>query len=485
MKEWSHYQKAIFDTYENTDKNIVISATAGASKTTCLVEISKRTSPSKRLLFMAFNKSIAEELLTRLKDGIEVSTFHSKGLKTLLSHFNFRMKLTENKCFQITIKRLKLDDIPTTQQMRYHFELQEIWNQVRVNLIRDLSKAIPNICIEKEIEYRERMVEDIQLIQKEWNKGMDELRKGVKEFPLDFTDMIYLPYIMIPSEDFKKYDVVTLDEGQDLNRLQKEFSLNCMKKRGRFVICGDFFQSIYSFQGASTSNFESFQQLPNTTTLPLSISYRCAKRIVDEAKKVFNSGIEAAPNAQEGLVREGKLQEAQEGDFVLCRNNLPLAQAFVLFLSQGKRVTIKGKDLGESIVRMLQEVEELPDLELLLEEKLNELKVKGIVGTAAKNHPTYIALEEKCSIVKVLSKVWSNIETLKGMLKHIFTEDSDGIVLSTIHKSKGLEAQRVFFLNPELLPSPRAITETARYAEKCLQFVAITRAKNELIYCHI
>lgn len=485
MKEWSNYQKAIFDIYENTEKNIIIGATAGSSKTTCLVEMSKRTSPSKRLLFMAFNKSIAKELESRLKDGIEVATFHSKGLKLLLSSFTFKMKLVENKCFNITTKRLKLDDIFPNQQMRYHFELQEVWNQVRVNLIENYEEDILLICIEKDIEFRERMIEDIKLINKEWEKGMEVLRKGTSEFPIDFTDMIYLPYKMIPSEKFKKYDVVMTDELQDVNVLQKEFILNCIKRRGRFVGCGDFAQAIYSFQGASTDNFRSFQELPNTITLPLSISYRCAKKIIEEAKMVFGGGIESSPTAGEGIVRRGELKEANEGDFVLCRNNLPLVQAFVYFLSMKKKVTIKGKDLGNAIVRMLEEVEDIKDIDFLLEEKLKDLEKKGVVGKAAKNNPTYISLEEKCSIVKVLNKVWPNIRTLKNMLNEVFTEKLEGIVLSTIHKSKGLEADRVFFLNQELIPSARAITEKAKYAEKCLRFVAITRAKKELIYCNI
>ena len=58
-----------------------------------------------------------------------------------------------------------------------------------------------------------------------------------------------------------------------------------------------------------------------------------------------------------------------------------------------------------------------------------------------------------------------------------------GVTLSTIHKSKGLEADNVYFLQPDLLPSKYAVTELALYAEKCLKFVAITRSRKNLIYC--
>ena len=52
----------------------------------------------------------------------------------------------------------------------------------------------------------------------------------------------------------------------------------------------------------------------------------------------------------------------------------------------------------------------------------------------------------------------------------------------TCHKSKGLEARRVFFYQKELIPSPYATSQQMLYAEKCLYYVAVTRAKESLIY---
>ena len=95
-------------------------------------------------------------------------------------------------------------------------------------------------------------------------------------------------------------------------------------------------------------------------------------------------------------------------------------------------------------------------------------------------------LKEKVSIIEILYKRFpGSFLALKQKIKNIFSDDKTGIILSTIHKSKGLEAKRVFFLNPELIPSKFAKTPKALYAEDCLKFVAITRAKEELVYCHI
>ena len=53
---------------------------------------------------------------------------------------------------------------------------------------------------------------------------------------------------------------------------------------------------------------------------------------------------------------------------------------------------------------------------------------------------------------------------------------SNGICLSTIHKSKGLEAERVFILHPELMPSNQAVTLREKEQENNLIYVAYTRA---------
>lgn len=482
---WSNRQLAIFDAYEQTRKNIAISATAGAGKSQTIIECCKRTSPGKKVLFMAFNKSIAEELKLKVPENIEVNTFHSKGLKVLFYNFSFKMKLSENKCFQLAREVLDIKEIPYKQQMRYLFELQDIWNAIRMNLLVDYERDIPYICIEKDIEFRDRMIQDIQKIEFEWSKSALKIN-GNKEFQMDFTDMLWLPYTLLNDENFPKYDVVFLDEVQDQNTLQRELTQQFVKpKFGRLISVGDEKQCIYQFSGSSISNFRLLQNLPNTVVLPLDVTYRCAKRIVEEAKTVFSNGIEYAPNATEGLVRDGDVTEAKDGDFVLCRNNLPLIEVFVILLEKGRKATIKGKDFGEALCAILDKIEKIEDLEKLKEEKIQKIMEKGVSYQVALQNPTYLNLVEKCSILIQLYRIWNNINELEAHIKQIYTEDIEGVVLSTIHKSKGLEANRVFFLNSNLIPSSHAITQDALYSEMCLKFVAITRAKKELIYCYI
>ena len=65
-------------------------------------------------------------------------------------------------------------------------------------------------------------------------------------------------------------------------------------------------------------------------------------------------------------------------------------------------------------------------------------------------------------------------------IKAIFSDDKAEIVFSSIHKAKGLEANNVFFLQPNLIPSKYAEQEWELIQEQNLYYVAITRAKENL-----
>ena len=59
-------------------------------------------------------------------------------------------------------------------------------------------------------------------------------------------------------------------------------------------------------------------------------------------------------------------------------------------------------------------------------------------------------------------------------------EDLDHVVLTTVHKSKGFEFDRVYLLDPSNFPHPRAKLEADLDQEENAKYVAYTRAKDEL-----
>ena len=458
--------------------------THNSGKTHTLKELCNRTKEGTSCLFMAFNKSIAEELKTKLPTTVECNTFHSMGLRTLMKNFRFRMQLEENKCFSLCMELFDFRKKEYKEKMRYYFALQELWEKIRLSLCEINERNVSALCIEYDLDYENSMINDLNKINERWRKDCAKIQDN-KSFKMDFPDMLWIPYNFVDEMNFPKYQVVMADEGQDLFTLQKEILQRYIKPRGRFVAVGDSKQLIYNFMGSDLDVFNSIKGMPNTICLPLSVTYRCAKKIAEVANEVF-PGTECVPTAKEGVVRSGDIFEAESGDFVLCRNNFPLVVTFIMLLEKGKKASIMGRDFGKSLCRLLDGQERLDDLYLLLDDKVSKLKGKGLSEIAITNNASYVALKEKVSIIEILYKRFpGSFLALKQKIKNIFSDDKTGIILSTIHKSKGLEAKRVFFLNPELIPSKFAKTPKALYAEDCLKFVAITRAKEELVYCHI
>ena len=72
-------------------------------------------------------------------------------------------------------------------------------------------------------------------------------------------------------------------------------------------------------------------------------------------------------------------------------------------------------------------------------------------------------------------------DDLIDKLTSIFKDNNtEGICLSTIHKAKGLEADNVYVLNKNLMPSKYVKQDWELEQEKNLEYVAYTRPKKML-----
>jgi DNA helicase-2/ATP-dependent DNA helicase PcrA len=88
---------------------------------------------------------------------------------------------------------------------------------------------------------------------------------------------------------------------------------------------------------------------------------------------------------------------------------------------------------------------------------------------------------ERMEIIKALVKLVSEHDDLDELIeiyKKMTTEVKDGVVLTSIHGSKGLEWKHVFVV--EVLEGKFPDVRTPEVDESCAFFVAITRAKDNL-----
>lgn len=487
---WSDKQEAIYEHYETTQNNICIEACPGGSKTTVLLELLKRTPKHYKSIFLAFNRSIREELSLKVPEGTDALTLHSLGFRALLKYTNNKYKLTEIKNWIIGKQILDLRHLKDGKKQNvYLFVVSKLVDLYRLNVCKTKQDLL-YVADKYNVSYINGEIDDaLKIIEYLDKYNRKEYRDKHKPMMIDFVDMIYLPTILLSDEEFYKYDVVLVDEFQDVNLLQWKMIQKLFRKRTRFVCVGDKFQSIYSFQGADKEVFETVKSYPKTTTLPLSYSYRCPKKVVEEANKVFNF-IESPEWKEDGeIIYDGNFDNVKEGDFILCRNNSPLIETFLFLTKRGVRCKILGRDLGNGLLNVLNKIEDFSkeSKDELLNNKREQLKEKGVINVT--NNSSYNELIERIFILEELHKEFQDISVLKSTIEDMFADErnlstKDFVVLSTIHRSKGLESDCVFFLYPDLLPSKYAESELELYSEDCLRYVCITRAKKKLIYIH-
>ena len=475
----SKYQKAIYEAFQTTDDNINISAVAGSGKTTVLLELLKLVPKGKSALFLAFNNSIVDELRNRirLQDGVEVMTIHSYGWHSILRRYGSKVKMNPNKALGKIEKSLKKhEEISAKKRGWYFYIVPTIIDLLRCNLLEATEENINKIADYHDLIVGEKEIEITIEVFKAMNKDKRQF---------DFMDMIYQPFID-PTIRHRKFDYVFCDESQDFSLAQQEIIRGALNRRGRLICVGDENQAIYGFAGADTDSYHRLSLLNGESiALPLSVCYRCARSIVVEAQDIVPQ-IQYAPNAVIGAVCDGSLTDIKRGDWVLCRNLKPLVVTYIWLTKNKVKSKIRGKDIGEGIIALINKTgaKTLSGLNHLLDAEqakmCKKLKERGVRHPML--HPKMELFFQRRDVIDCLSSEVSTVTELIRLIDRIFTDEAKGIVLSTIHKSKGLENDRVFFLCPELIPS-RFATQPWQYEqEQNLRYVAITRAKQELIY---
>jgi hypothetical protein len=222
----------------------------------------------------------------------------------------------------------------------------------------------------------------------------------------------------------------------------------------------------------------------NSTLLPLPINYRCGKLILSEARKIVPN-IQDAPDAIKGAVYEASRADLcnilRDTDVVLCRKNAPLIQVCIDLFRCGKGARFEKRGIDKSLARMIKAMSGMGSysdfFDVFDDYKARELAlIKGGEARVLFND-SMDAIEAAYRGLKCLS--W---EEFQYKFKGLFEGDS-GITLSTVHGFKGLESDRIFIIEPDCLPMVWDGQTEEQYDEEMrLKYVAITRAKKELVW---
>ena len=492
--EPSQYQKAIFDYIQHEKGNLVVEAAARSGKTYTLVKALSLIPQDKRVLMTAFNKDIVKELTKKVKEfpNVEVRTLHGLG-----------MILTTRG---LGIGGMKPEGYKYTQLIYNHWQdltktnINKLSRNARKSFVENTKKLVDFgrfYLATTQSEMIELMIKyDIPCVADEVDVALKVMAIGGKNLDsIDYTDMIWMPHIYDLHLQECEYDFIMVDECQDLNVAERNLVLRCLKEGGRLIAVGDSNQCIYGFSGSDPDSFRAIQSIPNTVSMPLSISYRCPESVVKFAQNLVPS-IEAKQGAEEGVILDCvSLDDVHDGDMVLCRNNAPLLQVYCKLLEQGKRAYIRGSDVGKNLQNIVigthkdylhTNLKQDGVFIRLYEDLFNSRKAimerYGISQEDAMKHETIQAKLDMIRALEVLGADLTTTEELTKKIEDIFPKNDkgEGIMLSTVHKAKGLEADNVFIACASLMPSKSALDEWQVQQERNLMYVAYTRAKKVL-----
>ncbi len=500
---------------------------------------------AKSVAFVAFNKSVAAELQTRVPPGVRAMTNHSMGFAAVRNAFpslrvnEYRVDDLIQRVLGVDVRVLRKDKPVVLKAAKQLVDLCKMnlvghgWSEGGDKWDDALAELADHYGVDLEndggVSFK---TEVFDLVPRVLELCADPAADGC----LDYADMIWLPVVL--NLPVVRYDLLMVDEAQDLNRCQQAL----VKRAGkRLVLCGDPKQAIYGFAGADCEsmtrmarelgdckqcNGKGYNEAgvvpglgfkpcagcsvnPGCVILPLTVTRRCGKAIVAEAKKLVPDfaahesnpvGIVSRatfPVDENGSPRPGPhySDRVEYGDMIVCRVNAPLVGECFRFLRAGRKANVLGRDVGQGLVNTVKKLMrhrqedqgggQTVELLTRLDDWLHDETTKEM----AKRNPReskLIGLRDKADCLTCFAAGCTFVIEVVKKIESVFTDDRDGpgIKLSSIHKAKGLEARRVFFLTPKgaECPHPMAKSEWEYEQELNLRYVAVTRAIEELVF---
>lgn len=496
MKNWSDYQVAVFDKVKAMSSEepsaLIVEAVAGSGKTTTIVEALRLISVRHRVVFLAFNKIIAEELKRRVPPNCDAATINSFGYRAVRGA-NRNAKVEQYK----TRNALRQVVGDPEERRRWEGAISRLvgLRKATVEVPKDgpyKLTAFNELAARYDVE-APTSPKFMDALEQVWQLVIDDTRT------IDFDDQWFHPIwfdLAVP-----QYDWCFVDEAQDLSSTQIEL---IRRIAPRIVAVGDPKQSIYGFRGSDPTAMQKMQEQLSAAKLPLSICYRCPKVVLDAANKVFGKMTEdewdqstkdqpdlrpfilRAPDAELGIHDRVDIKnlraEAQPGSYVLCRTTAPLVKECLKLIVEGVKAIVKGRDIGQQICSLVDKVADGVTDIVEFTAKLEAYSAAETARLAAANRDAQLqALEDRVECIYALSEGARVVDDIYARVEKVFSDEAgEGITFATAHRTKGLEADDVYLLCPELMPFPKAKTEWAKEQELNLFYVATTRARKRL-----
>ena len=533
--------KAQDEAIHTVDGQMLIIACPGSGKTTTLLRrinymVTEANINPTGILMITFTKAAADEMNKRYismfgeNPGITFSTIHALCFDIVKKYGKKRVDIiTEIEVYNYFNFRV-----------RYIDQINDK-DEFVADLILDISVMKNNMLSLS--EYQPKCTEDKELFSNLYT-GYEEYKD--KESKIDFDDMLVMakeildtnPEILLYLRS--SYPYIQVDEYQDTNYIQRDIVYSLAGENGNLAVVGDDDQSIYMFRGAKPEIMLNFKKdYPNCKVIHMSTNYRSLQEIIQKADNLVQHNSQRFSKQFLGSRQEkGKVifrnylnSISQLGGVIhkicsLLDDGIKPEQIAILYRTNKESMPFAEYFMNEKIPfqcneRLKSKYHHWIFQDIQAYQKLSRGKKDIIAFNRILNHPNRFFYgkafrsvnpdleslnqaiymqsgKEYWKIQKELTAIWNNLYDEAKLYgnwgewgRHIMAynrqlqqanKNKDGIMLSTMHRSKGLEWEYVFIINciNGTIPHTNATEFEDIEEERRLFYVAMTRAKDSL-----
>ena len=435
--------------------------------------------PLNRIGYFAFTRKAAGEARDRfLKIKTELTKKDIKYFQTLHSLAFNRLGLKEENVMQ-DLNYKAIGDTCGIQIKYASYETNN-WNGIFSSDSEYL--GLINLARVKQISVLEQLDLNEHLSRIERDK-LDAIDKEINNYKkiynlIDFTDMIQK---FLDTNDTPEFDVIFVDEAQDLSLIQWSM-INKIEKDTKcdVWVAGDDDQAIFGWAGADVDSFINYDAeeilLKESERVPSSIQ----KIALDVINRIQDNRIDKQyfPKSETGDIYERyKLSDIDmtTGDWLILTRTKSLLKLIPTYLKKKGLFfnTAQGNSIGKSLYEdiqywsQLQKRIPLPDIQV---QRIKE-RIKDSMNLSLKWYDAFDNVSDsQITYMRLL------------LLNHEDPTKEARIKVSTIHGAKGGEATNVvLFLNETANTIKGAKKSTAKQDEEYrVWYVGITRTMKNL-----
>jgi hypothetical protein len=452
-------QQAALDLFK-TGKSLAIEAGAGTGKTSTLIMLAEST--ERKGQYLAFNKAIVEEAKTKFPGSVACHTAHALAFRAIGKDYAHRLNSPRMKSTDLA-KRLGIDPIFVTVQDGTTKRLSPSY------LAGLVMRAVEAFCQSADTEPNERhvpYVNGIDVPPGAFENNNEVARQLVPVMRAAWKDLLdkngSLPYKH--SHYLKAWqlsgptiaaDFILFDEAQDANPVM--VAIVAAQKHAQLVWVGDSQQQIYSFTGAVNA----LTTVGAEQVSYLSQSFRFGPQVAGVANSILDL-LDADLRLRGFDQIESVVGTCDDPDAILTRTNAEAVRQVFSALKQEKAVHLVGG--GTEVVSFAKAARDLMNdgwtshPELACFDSWNEVR-------------EYVEQDEQGGDLKLLVDLIEEfgVDLILEALERMPREEDADLIVSTAHKSKGREWNRVRLASD--------FSDDPKGEELRLLYVAVTRAK--------